>query len=160
MKPAQPSQVTRPPLRASARQREALAKRGIIPIQEPEPVASPPSPAPRSSPAAQRKAIQRRALKTCRKLAKRFPQCFSDTGQAKQPLKVGITADVIAAAPDIHPNDIANAISDYCAGQSYHAAMTEGAHRIDINGDVAGTVNRRAAAYAVWMLKKLTGGAS
>ena len=149
-------------IRANTRQREALSKRGIK-------LPAPPPPAPvapssyhlasmkfwRQSRSVLLNATHQRALKVRQTLQKRFPKCFRKFGKSKQPLKIDITADVIAAAPDINPNDIANAVGDYCSGKSYNAAMIEGANRIDINGDIAGTVTKSAAGHAAYMLKKL-----
>lgn len=166
-------QHARPTLRANPRQRDALVKRGIEPPPAPAPE-PPPAPRPskqrhdaawqavldertaeRRAQIMQRRQIMNRALKMRAKLTKRFPNCFADFCKPKRPLKVGITADVIAAAPDLDCNEVSNAITDYCSGKSYRAAMIEGVARIDLDGNAAGVVTKREAGHAVRKLKKI-----
>jgi ProP effector len=85
---------------------------------------------------------------TRRALVARFPLAFFPKGQLKRPLKVNTFRDLRLACPDISYLRIKLALSDYCGGPSYHAAMTEGAVRIDLNGEPAGTVSKAEAAHA------------
>ena len=59
------------------------------------------------------------------------------------------------ACPDIKAHAVALAIADYCRGASYHAAMVEGANRVDLDGNAAGRVTKGAAERARNILKKL-----
>jgi|SRR6185436_1733306 len=138
----------RPTLRANARQREVVFKRVKA---APQPARSPAS----LHHEALGKAITRRTLDVRAILARRFSQCFRGFSQPKLPLKTGIVVDAIIACPDIKPHAVALAIADYCRGASYHAAMVEGAARVDLDGNAAGLVSRRAAERARRILKKL-----
>jgi ProP effector len=99
--------------------------------------------------------IYLRAMETRSVLAKHFPKCFADFKQPKRPLKIGIVSDIIAALPDFDRHDLINAVTNYCNGKSYHAAMLEGAPRIDLHGNSVGVVSERDATYATGKLKSL-----
>jgi hypothetical protein len=154
-----PKRQDRPTLRANPKQRAALAKRGIeVPTPAPPPAATTLKHRLKhltKQRDARRAAIHYRDCKTRDVLAKRFPHCIRKFRKPKLPLKIGITADIINACPDLNPNDIANAVADYCSGASYHAAMIEGASRVDLDGNAAGIVTKRDADRAADILKKL-----
>lgn len=169
------------PLLASEKQLAALAAKYGVPVTElpalkkkpPDPIATTPPPRPATiSPAplnaaqiagnarraeekAVRKAIQQRLWQTRKILAERFPACFKSFGQPKLPLKVGIFADITAAAPDIGRHDLINTLTDYCGGASYHRAMIEGAARVDLGGNACGVVCKGDVGHAAKLLKRL-----
>lgn len=84
------------------------------------------------------------------KLQKRFPAAFPKNPAPKVPLKVGILADLIAQAADLQLSEaeIREAVSTWCRGSRYWACLTDGAARVDLAGEPAGTVTSRDAAFA------------
>lgn len=84
-----------------------------------------------------------------RALAAAFPACFNrpKSKAPKRPLKIGITADLIArgiTGEDGQPlsrKRIERAVRDYCLGTKYDAALIPGATRIDLDGNPAGSVS-------------------
>jgi len=152
--------------------REALQKLVLVlPAQEPSPAPVPPPPEPPltarrrrylawkahiAEREALRRAIYRRAMKTRKLLAKRFPQCFAGLGKPKRPFKIGIFADIVERAPDIDRDDLRAAVDDYCGGGcSYHAACVEGAERVDLDGNVTGIITKGEAGHSAWKLARL-----
>jgi ProP effector len=84
-----------------------------------------------------------------RLLAETWPRCFAIDGKRRPPLKIGITEDILAAAPDaLTPDELTAALRFYCGNISYLRACVEGADRIDLDGNVAGQVTEREAEYA------------
>jgi ProP effector len=78
---------------------------------------------------------------TRRQLIRRFPAIFrGHKATPKLPLKVGIYADVCAAAADIDPKLIAAAIGQYVRAGNYGEFLVEGATRFDLNGQPCGVV--------------------
>ncbi|WP_116137789.1 ProQ/FinO family protein [Trinickia diaoshuihuensis] len=84
------------------------------------------------------------------KLQKRFPAAFPKNPAPKVPLKVGILADLIAQGPELQLTEaeIREAVSTWCRGSRYWACLTDGAARVDLAGEPAGTVTARDAAFA------------
>jgi len=84
------------------------------------------------------------------KLQKRYPAAFPKNPAPKVPLKVGILADLIGQAADLQLSEaeIREAVSTWCRGSRYWACLTDGAARIDLAGEPAGTVTARDAAFA------------
>ncbi|MGG1946961.1 ProQ/FinO family protein [Trinickia sp. NRRL B-1857] len=84
------------------------------------------------------------------KLQKRFPAAFPKNPAPKVPLKVGILADLIAQGGDLQLSEaeIREAVSTWCRGSRYWACLTDGAARVDLAGEPAGTVTARDAAFA------------
>jgi ProP effector len=70
-----------------------------------------------------------------------FPACISLDARQARPLKVGIGRDISAAAPAISPIEIGVALNYYTNALPYLRASTEGAERIDLNGEPAGIVS-------------------
>jgi ProP effector len=89
-------------------------------------------------------------------LAGQFPQAFS-LGDQRRPLKVGIHQDVAARIGGLSNNQIQEALRQYTSEIHYLRAIVEGAARIDLDGNSAGTVTAHQAAIAkkcVKMAKK------
>jgi ProP effector len=82
-------------------------------------------------------------------LRQRFPQAFASlNARTRRPLKVGIHADIAAALPDLSALEISRALGFYCRDRRYHAACIEGAERIGLDGEPAGTVTAAGAEHA------------
>jgi sRNA-binding protein len=85
-------------------------------------------------------------------LAALYPNCFR---QPRQPLKIGIHNDVIARHPELRPSLIASALKTYTRSLGYLEMLKAGSARIDLEGNLVGTVTdadkaaRRAAAKAI-----------
>jgi RNA chaperone ProQ/FINO-like protein len=85
-----------------------------------------------------------------------YPACFAGLGADKQPLKIGILHDILASQPTAHRGIVCDALSDYTGGARYFMAMSEGAVRIDLNGEPAGIVTADEAAFAAQRLASIT----
>jgi ProP effector len=96
-----------------------------------------------------------------RQLIRRFPAAFKDYKSPKLPLKVGIRADLLIAAPDLDPELLGSAIAQYISiaqyiyspGGNYHQALTEGAVRVGLDGSPAGYVTAEEAEHAAQIIK-------
>ena len=97
-------------------------------------------------------------------LAERFPHCFDERN--RRPLKIGINADLIVTMTGIMTaRDVANALRFYTGSVLYQRALTAGAGRLDLDGNLAGTVTpeEEAAALAkqrAWVARKAVGAAN
>jgi ProP effector len=82
-------------------------------------------------------------------LQKHFPRAFPRSPIPKVPLKVGILKDVLAQAASIglSARDVRNGIKLWCRGHHYWTRLTEGSARIDLHGEVVGTVSVEEAEY-------------
>ncbi|GJG97879.1 ProQ/FinO family protein [Cupriavidus pauculus] len=82
------------------------------------------------------------------KLQKRFPAVFPKNPAPKVPLKVGIFDDLMTQATELGLNEaeLRDAIRTWCRGARYWACLTEGAQRLDLNGQPAGEVTAADAA--------------
>jgi sRNA-binding protein len=80
--------------------------------------------------------------------AARYPQAsFVDPGQRK-PLKVGVFYDL-----DGRPEDRSEALREYVGHRAYlKKCAVAGAHRINLEGEPAGTVSHDEAVYALLIL--------
>jgi sRNA-binding protein len=80
-------------------------------------------------------------------LAELFPQCFAVFQGHRRPLKIGIHADVVnALASAITAKEASLALAIYCGNHGYLKACCKvGAARIDLNGNVAGSVSAEEA---------------
>jgi len=82
-----------------------------------------------------------------------YPLCFKDSRET-QPLKVGIKQDLVkrlGSRDDIVINDKAcmiKSLSYYVNTINYYKNVFEGALRIDLNGQPAGTVTAEEALYS------------
>ncbi|HEY1246080.1 MAG TPA: ProQ/FinO family protein [Hyphomicrobiaceae bacterium] len=89
------------------------------------------------------------AYATIALLAATWPKCFSVEFAGRRPLKVGISKDIAAAAEGaITPAELESAMSVYCGHKAYLKKLKEGAARVDLDGDPAGTVTADQAANA------------
>jgi len=80
-------------------------------------------------------------------LHQKFPQTFARlNARTRRPLKVGIYRDITAAVPEIGIIEIKRALRYYCGDLRYHRACVDGADRLDLAGNVAGTVTTAAPA--------------
>jgi sRNA-binding protein len=86
-------------------------------------------------------------------LRQKFPSAFARLNAHKRrPLKIGIHNDLAAAFPDLDPVEIGRALHWYCGDLRYHRACADGAERIDLSGNVAGTVTTAQAENAERMI--------
>jgi ProP effector len=82
-------------------------------------------------------------------LADLFPQCFSVFEQERQPLKIGIHADLLAKLNGaITPKECAAALRIYCRNRFYLQSCIEKAPRIDLAGNTVGHVTAEEAGHA------------
>ena len=73
-------------------------------------------------------------------LAERWPQCFTISKAERRPLKIGVARDIIAAG-GITRGDIGRALRSYTSVEGYLESCKAGAARIDLDGNVAGSVS-------------------
>ena len=84
-------------------------------------------------------------------LCDRFPAAFSL--KRPQPLKVGV-GNEIAKMLGINPRTVGLALGFYCNRSAHLSACKEGATRVDLDGNSAGTVIERDAAHAAKLLEE------
>jgi ProP effector len=76
-----------------------------------------------------------------RVLAERWPACFALYEQRRQPPKIGIHRDILAAAAGaITVDEVRIALRRYRGSGGYLLALREGAARIDLDGNAVGVV--------------------
>lgn len=80
-------------------------------------------------------------------LAAAFPDCFTQPGAPRKPLKIGIDADIIARL-DAPRGRVARVLFHYTGQSNYLDVLVEGASRVDLDGDPSGTVNAAQAKEA------------
>jgi ProP effector len=78
------------------------------------------------------------------KLVAIWPKAFFINQADRRPLKLGIHRDMAGQACGLTSTELRRAVSQYCQSPGYLAACTEGAPRIGVNGEVAGTVSAEA----------------
>jgi sRNA-binding protein len=82
-------------------------------------------------------------------LAETFPKCFSVYEGRRRPLKIGIHNDILGAVDGaLTPLELSKAMGAYCANSAYLRSSQEGAQRIDLDGNPAGTVTADEEAHA------------
>jgi ProP effector len=89
-----------------------------------------------------------RIHQTIADLCWRWPKCFSVLEARRRPLKVGIDRDIAAAASDLDPAALTAALKYYTSNIAYLNACVVGAPRIDLNGEVCGSISERDAVRA------------
>jgi ProP effector len=92
-------------------------------------------------------------IETLLLLCQRFPlACPQLNARIRRPLKVGIHNDIAAALREIGITEIKRALRFYCADPRYLRACTDGADRLDLAGNIAGTVTAPQAENAKAMV--------
>ena len=88
-------------------------------------------------------------------LAERFPNCFSVEGR-REPLKVGIHADILAALNGaIGRDELRRVLASYTGQSTYLRGVVSGAYRRDLDGKPASVVTPEEEANAKGKLAKL-----
>ena len=94
------------------------------------------------------------AYNTRVELSKRFPFAIKQHGEDKIPLKLGVKHDLYQRCSDLRHSAIILALRDYCSGPRYLKNVLLGADRIDLDGNINGTVSEKHAEYAKKQLAK------
>src|SRR5262249_62314408 len=82
-------------------------------------------------------------------LAEGWPRCFMLAEDRRLPLKVGIFHDLKAAlGGKVSPDHLSRALRTYCSAPDYQRHLKDGAARIDLDGQRAGTVTPSEAKWA------------
>jgi ProP effector len=79
------------------------------------------------------------ARKAIEILAERFPKCFFVYETRRQPLKVGIFADLLATGI-LSKEELHAALHHYCGNSVYRSRLIAGTPRVDLDGNAAGVV--------------------
>jgi ProP effector len=96
------------------------------------------------------------AYATIELLASTWPKCFSAPLSGRRPLKVGIGKEIAAAAAGaITPEELDAALQHYVGAKAYQQQLREGAQRVDLDGNPAGTVTAEQAAMARRHIERL-----
>jgi sRNA-binding protein len=83
-------------------------------------------------------------------LCERFPGAFARDPAGRAPLKRRIDRDLVARLDGaVSRSALKRALGVYTAGPEYRAKLTEGAARIDLDGNAAGAVTASEAEYAL-----------
>jgi ProP effector len=93
-------------------------------------------------------------------LAQTFPKAFTINPHKRKPLQIGIHAAIAAALPDVPPAALSKALGLYTRNIGYLSACVAGADRVDINGEIAGTVTQEEADFAALRRKARKGRAA
>jgi ProP effector len=89
-------------------------------------------------------------------LAEAWPRCFAIIFRDRKPLKVGIGKDIAKATEGVlTPEELDAALTLYTGSKPYLRAMTEGAARVDLEGNTAGTVTAGQAATARCRIERI-----
>jgi ProP effector len=88
-------------------------------------------------------------------LVKAFPTVFTLDSSLVRPLKLGIKNDIYARS-DMPHRRITIALRAYCRSADYLTACAEGAVRVDLAGERAGSVTGSEAAHAAQALALLS----
>ena len=95
----------------------------------------------------------KRATITTVLLAERFPKCFAIYDARRQPLKIRIRDDLIAALDGaITPQELLSALRFYTGNLGYLRNLRVGASRVDLNGEACGGVSESEAQHAKTLL--------
>jgi ProP effector len=84
---------------------------------------------------------------TIAELVAQFPKAFTLDSAGVRPLKLGIRDDLYGLSAISHRRIVA-ALARYCKSPTYLKATTEGAARVDLAGEAAGTVTATEAQHA------------
>jgi ProP effector len=83
------------------------------------------------------------------RLAALYPRAFFLVGSDRRPLKIGVDRDLHAADTGLSRRQLRQTLSRYVGSAGYLEAMREGAARIDLAGEPAGTVIAAEELHAV-----------
>jgi len=105
------------------------------------------TPRPRQAPASNPATRVDPVVHTIGKLQKQFPKAFPKNPAPKVPLKIGIFEDLLTHAKSLSLTEaeLRDAIRTWCRGARYWACLTEGAQRVDLSGQEAGSVTEADA---------------
>ncbi|WP_180862913.1 ProQ/FinO family protein [Cupriavidus pauculus] len=89
-------------------------------------------------------------------LQRRFPKAFPRSPASKVPLQLAILSNLLANAEDLSlsEGDIRAAVATWCREPRYWAALTAGALRRDLAGNLVGIVTETEARRARYWLRK------
>jgi ProP effector len=90
---------------------------------------------------------RQKAKETIKLLAERWPRCFFLWGYQRRPLRIGILDDLLPLV-SLGEDDLKAALRRYTAANGYLRACIEGADRVGLDGNAAGTVDAKHAAHA------------
>ncbi len=90
---------------------------------------------------------KQRATEVLAHLVERFPHAFFGSHASRRALKIGIRAELVPLIA-FGWEDLELALRYYTRSDGYLKASTEGAVRIDLDGNAAGTVEAKHAAHA------------
>jgi ProP effector len=99
--------------------------------------------------------FRQRATAVIVRLAEAYPRCFFVWEQRRRPLKIGIHCDLLAATIAFSPGELNVGLKYYVGALGYLEAVLDGAERIDLNGDPAGSVTAEQAEYAKQRAEKM-----
>lgn len=90
------------------------------------------------------------------RLQKHFPLAFPKKPDPKVPLKLGISNDLCARGKELGLSEeqIKEAVSTWCKGSRYWAAMVKDAPRLALDGTPDGTVTAGEASHAIYQLRR------
>jgi len=89
-------------------------------------------------------------------LAEQFPQCFSVAGDAK-PLKIGIFEDLakrLENDDNVSKTRLRSALRQYTSSWRYLRSVKAGQHRVDLDGEPAGEIEKEHEEHAQETLKE------
>lgn len=89
-------------------------------------------------------------------LAEKFPHCFSVKGEAK-PLKIGIFQDLALELSDeqrLSKTLLRSTLRHYTNSWRYLESVSEGANRVDLNGDKGAVIEAEHAEHAQLLLSE------
>jgi ProP effector len=89
----------------------------------------------------------------CAWLMDHYPAAFPRARADIKPLKVKIRDDLVAAHPELGPNEARRMLACWCGRPSYLRAVKRGGPRIDLAGEAAGEVSPEQRAHAAQVLK-------
>jgi sRNA-binding protein len=92
---------------------------------------------------------------TIESLCGRWPACFKIYERQRRPLKLRIDQDIAANAPgEFTPDELEAALRFYTGNFGYLLACREDTARIDLDGNVVGTVTKDESEYAAKIIAR------
>jgi sRNA-binding protein len=93
------------------------------------------------------------------RLIELFPACFTPADHERKPLAIGIRDRLFERATGLSKTMMRKALAGYADSTGYLRALTEGAIRIDLDGNPAGIVTPEQAEFAAQRLAAAAAGA-